>query len=237
MKLVEFKENDYDLLYDYMKPLWIETYEHIIGINQVEFLLDKYFNLNNIKNYIKKGYQYFKIVDEGLTRGVVIYYIDTDYIYLDKLYLPKEERGKGYPNFVFNELLKVKKKIILNVNQANYRALNCYKKNGFEILEEEHINLGNNMINIDYKMIKEDKIMVHKEFYTLSNGVKIPKVALGTWQSKSGEECYNAVKWALEAGYRHIDTANAYGNEDSVGQAIKDSGIPREEIFITTKIP
>ena len=79
--------------------------------------------------------------------------------------------------------------------------------------------------------------MVHKESYILSNGVRIPKIALGTWQSKSGEECYNAVKWALEAGYRHIDTANAYGNEESVGKAIKDSKIPREEIFITTKIP
>ena len=79
--------------------------------------------------------------------------------------------------------------------------------------------------------------MVHEEFYTLSNGVRIPKIALGTWQTKDGEECYNSVKWALEAGYRHIDTANAYGNEESVGKAVKDSGIPREEIFITTKIP
>ena len=72
--------------------------------------------------------------------------------------------------------------------------------------------------------------------YTLANGVKIPVVGFGTWQSESGEEAYNAVKWALEAGYRHIDTAAAYGNEESVGQAIKDSGIPREELFITTKL-
>jgi diketogulonate reductase-like aldo/keto reductase len=72
--------------------------------------------------------------------------------------------------------------------------------------------------------------------YTLNNGVKIPQVGFGTWQSKDGEEAYNAVKWALEAGYRHIDTAAVYGNEESVGQAIKDSGIPREELFITTKL-
>ncbi|WP_268913348.1 aldo/keto reductase [Lentilactobacillus sp. SPB1-3] len=72
--------------------------------------------------------------------------------------------------------------------------------------------------------------------YTLYNGVKIPQVGFGTWQSADGDEAYQAVKWALEAGYRHIDTAAAYGNEESVGKAIKDSGIPRDELFITTKL-
>ncbi len=50
-----------------------------------------------------------------------------------------------------------------------------------------------------------------------------------------GPECENAVRWALELGYRHIDTAQAYGNEESVGRALRDSGVPREEVFITTK--
>ena len=73
--------------------------------------------------------------------------------------------------------------------------------------------------------------------FTLSNGVKIPVVGYGTWlevQNRDGtsKEC---VKMALKAGYRHIDTAFAYGNEDEVGAAIKESGIPREEIFVTTK--
>ncbi|GAB2027696.1 aldo/keto reductase [Lactovum odontotermitis] len=72
--------------------------------------------------------------------------------------------------------------------------------------------------------------------YTLANGVKIPVVGFGTWQSKDGDEAYDAVKWALEAGYRHIDTAQAYHNEESVGKAIKDSGIAREELFVTTKL-
>ena len=79
--------------------------------------------------------------------------------------------------------------------------------------------------------------MIVNETYTLSNGVKIPKVGFGTWQSKSGEEAYNSVLWALEAGYRHIDTAYAYGNEESVGKAIKDSGVKREDIFVVTKLP
>lgn len=74
------------------------------------------------------------------------------------------------------------------------------------------------------------------ETYTLSNGIKIPKVGFGTWQSKDGEEAYQAVKTALEVGYRHIDTAAIYGNEESVGRAIKDSGVTREDLFITTKV-
>ena len=73
--------------------------------------------------------------------------------------------------------------------------------------------------------------------YTLANGVKIPKVGFGTWQTPDGETAYNAVANALKAGYRHIDTAKVYGNEESVGKAIADSGIAREEIFLTTKLP
>ncbi len=72
--------------------------------------------------------------------------------------------------------------------------------------------------------------------YVLSNGVKIPCVGFGTWQAEDGDIAYNAVRAALECGYRHIDTAAIYRNEESVGRAIRDSGIPREEIFVTTKL-
>lgn len=76
--------------------------------------------------------------------------------------------------------------------------------------------------------------------YTLSNGVKIPCIGFGTWQSADGKEAYDAVLAALESGYRHIDTAAAYGNEESVGKAINDflknSSVKREELFITTKL-
>ena len=72
-------------------------------------------------------------------------------------------------------------------------------------------------------------------FATLNTGYKLPLVGLGVYQSKPGPETYNSVKWALELGYRHIDTAAMYNNEADVGRACRDSGIPREEIFITTK--
>jgi diketogulonate reductase-like aldo/keto reductase len=63
----------------------------------------------------------------------------------------------------------------------------------------------------------------------------MPMLGLGVWQVPNGPECVNAIRWALEAGYRHIDTAQAYGNENSVGQGLRESGVPREEVFITTK--
>jgi diketogulonate reductase-like aldo/keto reductase len=69
----------------------------------------------------------------------------------------------------------------------------------------------------------------------LADGSSVPTLALGVWQVPDGPECENAVRWALELGYRHIDTAQAYGNEASVGRALRDSGIARDEVFITTK--
>ena len=72
--------------------------------------------------------------------------------------------------------------------------------------------------------------------YTLNNGVSIPVLGFGTWKAENGEVAYQAVLEALKAGYRHIDTAAIYKNEESVGRAIRDSGLPRQEIFVTTKL-
>jgi diketogulonate reductase-like aldo/keto reductase len=69
----------------------------------------------------------------------------------------------------------------------------------------------------------------------LADGNEIPLLGLGVWQVRSGRDTENAVRWALELGYRHVDTAQAYGNEESVGNALRDSGVPRGEVFITTK--
>ncbi len=71
---------------------------------------------------------------------------------------------------------------------------------------------------------------------TISNGVKMPMVGLGVFKSWDGEETENAIKYAIDAGYRHIDTAKIYKNEASVGTGLKKCGVPREEIFLTTKL-
>lgn len=76
-----------------------------------------------------------------------------------------------------------------------------------------------------------------KDTKTLVNGIEIPVIGFGTWQIAPGDEAYNAVRDALDVGYIHIDTAHAYENEESVGKAIKESGLKRSDIFITTKLP
>lgn len=76
-----------------------------------------------------------------------------------------------------------------------------------------------------------------RETFKLNDGYTIPKVGFGTWQIPNGDAAYNATATALKLGYRHIDSARGYQNEQSVGQAIVDSGIPREEIYLTTKLP
>ncbi|WP_426351209.1 aldo/keto reductase [Alloiococcus sp. CFN-8] len=74
------------------------------------------------------------------------------------------------------------------------------------------------------------------EFVTLNNGLKMPSVGFGVFQIPEGEECTRAVLDAINVGYRLIDTAQSYGNEKSVGAAINESSVPREELFITTKV-
>ena len=75
-----------------------------------------------------------------------------------------------------------------------------------------------------------------KGTFTLNNGVKMPYFGLGVYLSEDGKEVINAVKWALEEGYRHIDTASVYNNEEGVGTGIKESNVPREDIFVVSKV-
>lgn len=77
--------------------------------------------------------------------------------------------------------------------------------------------------------------MIFNETYTLEGGIKLPKLALGTWLMDN-EQTAQAVKEAVSMGYRHIDTAQAYGNEQGVGEGIRLSGVPREQVFVTSKV-
>ena len=70
----------------------------------------------------------------------------------------------------------------------------------------------------------------------LNNGVEIPRLGLGVYQSPPGKTTENAVRYALMIGYRLIDTAQLYGNEQDVGRAVRKSGVSRDEVFITTKV-
>lgn len=81
-----------------------------------------------------------------------------------------------------------------------------------------------------------NKLSDIKGTFTLNNGVKMPYLGLGVYLSKDGKEVVNAVKWALEHGYRHIDTASLYKNERGVGLGIKESNVPRDEVFVVSKV-
>lgn len=151
MKLTPFNEQDFNNLYAFMRPIWLETYGSILPAEQLEYLIEKYFSLEGVKVYRALGYQYRKIDDVG----VLVYVDKGEYTYMDKLYLAPEGRGKGYPKFVFEELMKLGKDVVLNANQKNARAVSCYKKNGFVIEKEELVNLGNGIFNPDYVMRKK----------------------------------------------------------------------------------
>jgi diketogulonate reductase-like aldo/keto reductase len=82
---------------------------------------------------------------------------------------------------------------------------------------------------------QKEKPMTDEHVQALADGTSIPLLGLGVWQVPDGATTVNAVRWALELGYRHIDTAQAYGNEKGVGQGLRESGVPREDVYITTK--
>jgi diketogulonate reductase-like aldo/keto reductase len=82
---------------------------------------------------------------------------------------------------------------------------------------------------------QKEEPMTDDQVRALSDGNSIPLLGLGVWQVPDGTQTVNAVRWALELGYRHLDTAQAYGNEDGVGRGLRESGVPREDVFITTK--
>lgn len=151
MKLIPFEEKDFEGLYEFMKPLWLETYSPILPEKQILFLLDKYFSEEGLAHYRGLGYRYFRIDNAG----VLVYVEREKDVYMDKLYLLPDARGKGYAAFAFREMAKLGKPITLNVNQANERALRCYRKNGFSVVKKIAVELGNGMTNYDYVMRKE----------------------------------------------------------------------------------
>ena len=150
---VSFKNYDENLknILKFMYPLWHEVYKEIISKKQIDFLLHKYFDFENIRTYIKDNYIYEKIILDENVVGIICYKLFDNYVYLDKIYLLKSYRNLGISKFVYHHLLSFKNRIRLNVNQKN-SAVNSYLKNGFKIIKEEYYDLGQDMINIDYIM-------------------------------------------------------------------------------------
>lgn len=90
--------------------------------------------------------------------------------------------------------------------------------------------------SIDFNSVTMNKITDVKGCFTLHNGVEMPYLGLGVYQASEGGEVEQAIAWALDAGYRHIDTAAVYGNEEGVGRAVRNAEVPREELFVVSKV-
>lgn len=109
-------------------------------------------------------------------------------------------------------------------------------KNNIENLQNNNINIDDkegNKMNLENKEKREFNF--ETKTVTLNNGIEMPLNGIGTY-SQTGDECYNSIRTALDSGVRLIDTAYMYSNEEDIGRAIRDSSIPREEIFVITKI-
>ena len=124
---VSFKNYDENLenIYKFMHPLWHEVYKDIIPKKQIDFLLDKYFDVQSIKSYLKDNYIYEKIILDENVVGLICYKLFDNYVYLDKFYILKSYRNIGISKFVYQHLLSFKNRIRLNVNQKN-PAVNSY---------------------------------------------------------------------------------------------------------------
>ena len=156
MDWTKFEKQDFAKLYDFMRPLWHDTYKEILSTEHIDFLIDKYFSPLHITAFRKQGYRYYKLENENGLCGVLVFVLRETGVFMDKLYLAPTARGKGYATAAFALMSSVHPTVTLNVNQANARALRCYQKNGFQIIAEEKITFGDNMVNVDYIMQKKN---------------------------------------------------------------------------------
>ena len=124
----------------------------------------------------------------------------------------------------------------------NDKFESSYPPSTFSVSIVVKANLHSLICLVDRTNLRSEDDLIYYMLLTLesqaklNNGIEIPRLGLGVYQSPPGEITLRAVRYALKIGYRHIDTAELYGNESDVGRAIQESGIRRDDIFITTKV-
>ena len=151
------KMEDADLrqLYDFAAPIWKECYKEVLPAGQIDLLTHKYFDYENALAIQAGGMIYeYVLLDDEVT-GFTAYSLQPDHVYLDKLYLKQEYRGRHISSAVFDDLIaKYKLPIRLNVNQGNTLGMRAYQGRGFKIIETIDIPLPNGYVNRDYIMEK-----------------------------------------------------------------------------------
>ncbi|MCB9498806.1 MAG: GNAT family N-acetyltransferase [Bacillales bacterium] len=160
MNKVLEKTNDAALVAPLAHKIWMEYYPDVMGREYTIYVLENYHSLKTIKSDIEKGMIYYLIKDSINPIGYFAYIIDDKGLYISKLYLLKEYRGKNIMEDVFSLLtqearLKGKKIIYLNVNKHNVASIKYYQRKGFSIIEDVNIPIGPSYSFDDYIMAKE----------------------------------------------------------------------------------
>lgn len=148
-------EDELKQLYDFAAPIWKECYHDVLPEGQIDLLTHKYFDPENIKAFQAQGMLYDYVLFDGQPAGFIAYELHDAYVYLDKLYLKSDYRGKHIASAVFDDLIaRYQKPIRLNVNQGNKLGMRAYQGRGFEILETKEYPLPGGFVNRDYIMEK-----------------------------------------------------------------------------------
>ncbi len=140
--------------------IWREHFTPIIGEKQVDYMLDKFQSAPAIAEQIRQGYLYFALMSDNRQIGYTAFRIDDDTLFLSKLYIQKEFRGRGYARIVLDKAEETAKKntkpvVRLTCNKNNANSLAAYKKLGFLIVREEKTDIGSGFFMDDYILEKQ----------------------------------------------------------------------------------
>lgn len=157
IKLV--RSDDTLLLEELAKEIWNEYYPSVIGKDYVDYILLNFQSSSSIEEDLKKGYEYYLVMEDDAV-GYFSFVLREDDLYISKLYLKKDARGKGYLKVIFNYILSYakennRKSIVLNVNKNNKSSIAIYEYLGFKIIKDEVIDIKNGFVFDDYVMKKE----------------------------------------------------------------------------------
>lgn len=152
-------ENYLEQIEQLAKVIWKEHYIPIIGSDQVSYMLKKFESISNMKNQINEGYQYYIFMDSGEAIGYMAFTEIDNSIFLSKLYIAKEYRGRGFSKQAFEYVITVckelnKKNISLTCNKHNTSTLQAYKRLGFKIVREQVTEIGIGYVMDDYVLEK-----------------------------------------------------------------------------------
>ncbi len=149
------KMEDIEEISQMATDLFIAAYQETLERDHMEYMLDMFFNKNNVIKNITDGYNYEYIIRDNVICGYIAYIFHEDYLYLSKLYLKPEYKGQNIASDVIEYLTQFNLPIRLNVNRYNYHAKHVYEKNGFKPIKELVTDIGSGFVMDDFIMEKE----------------------------------------------------------------------------------